>query len=97
VLGLGATPALAATHDWARFGFDAARSNSSTASAGIAAAASSRFTRSQTPRTRSVSSCTRENAAYSTSCTTRPVSPSEIGVSLPRTHRAKCRISCGKP
>jgi hypothetical protein len=23
--------------------------------------------------------------------------PSEIGVSLPRTHRAKCRISCGKP
>src|SRR6266536_2434403 len=36
-------------------------------------------------------------AAYRTSCTTRPVSPSEIGVSLPRTHRAKCRISCGKP
>src|SRR6266513_2819020 len=36
-------------------------------------------------------------AAYSTSCTTRPVSPSEIGVSLPRTQRAKCRISWGKP
>ena len=36
-------------------------------------------------------------AAYNTSCTTRPVSPSEIGVSLPRTQRAKCRISCGKP
>ena len=36
-------------------------------------------------------------AAYSTSCTTRPVSPSEIGVYFPRTQRAKCRISCGKP
>src|SRR5206468_2630557 len=36
-------------------------------------------------------------AAYRTSCTTRPVSPSEIGVSLPRTHRAKCRISWGNP
>src|SRR6185436_17428951 len=36
-------------------------------------------------------------AAYSTSCTTRPVSPSAIGFSLPRTQRAKCRISCGKP
>src|SRR6187200_2922460 len=36
-------------------------------------------------------------AAYITSSTTRPVSPSEIGGSLPRTHRAKCRISCGKP
>src|SRR5438128_1170310 len=36
-------------------------------------------------------------AAYRTSCTTRPVSPSEIGVSWPRTQRAKCRISWGKP
>ena len=37
LLGLGATPAPAATHDWTRFGFDAARSNSSTAVAGIRA------------------------------------------------------------
>lgn len=34
---LAAAPAQAVTHDWTRFGFDAARSNSSTASAGIAA------------------------------------------------------------
>jgi hypothetical protein len=37
LLGLGATPAVAATHDWTRFGFNAARSNSSTAVAGIRA------------------------------------------------------------
>src|SRR6266700_1637690 len=36
-------------------------------------------------------------AAYNTSCTTRPVSPSETGASFPRTHRAKWRISWGKP
>ena len=37
LLGLGTAPALAATHDWSRFGFDAARSNFSTAVAGIRA------------------------------------------------------------
>jgi outer membrane protein assembly factor BamB len=35
---LAAAPAQAVTHDWTRFGFDAARSSSSTANAGIAAA-----------------------------------------------------------
>jgi hypothetical protein len=37
-LAVAATPAAAATHDWTRFGFDAARSNNSTAVAGVTAA-----------------------------------------------------------
>jgi hypothetical protein len=35
--------------------------------------------------------------AYNASITTRPSSPVDCGFSLPRTQRAKCRISCGDP
>ena len=45
LLGLGTAPALAATHDWSRFGFDAARSNFSTAVAGIRASDLAHLTR----------------------------------------------------
>jgi hypothetical protein len=45
LLALAAAPAGAAKHDWTRFGFDAARSNSSSAVAGIGAADLSKLKR----------------------------------------------------